>query len=107
MNNTTIDTNPSGAAVRGGRDRQGNAVLAKRTVEEDEPMTLAVIACAKQAGVYPDDPDRLLNDVVDPDALERIFADTLSGTPRQGGRVAFEVWGHTFVVSPDEVVVLE
>ncbi|WP_162224219.1 HalOD1 output domain-containing protein [Halorussus salinus] len=47
-----------------------------------------------------------LNDTLDPDALDALFAETASGRPRTGGRVTFEYAGCTVAVfgSGDVVV---
>ena len=36
----------------------------------------------------------ILAEVVDPDAMERLFAEKPDGTPRQGGRIAFTLAGY-------------
>lgn len=44
-----------------------------------------------------------LYEVIDPDALDSVFAAT-NGSPRSDGEIAFEYSGHTVVVSSDGTV---
>ena len=47
-----------------------------------------------------------LNSVIDPDALETLFAPRPDGTPRQGGSIVFELMGRTVhVETGDETIV--
>lgn len=52
---------------------------------------ITTIADAK--GVEPTALSEQLNDVIDPDALERIFQDSATGPARTAGRVCFEMAG--------------
>lgn len=52
-----------------------------------------ITAIAKAKGVDPRHLTERLNDVIDPDALDRIFEDTLTGRGRTEGRVYFEMSG--------------
>lgn len=56
-------------------------VLALSTVTESDPLTLEV-----------------LNDTVDPDALDRVFSPKPDGTPRADGHVTFPVSDHEVTV---------
>jgi hypothetical protein len=48
-----------------------------------------------------------LNEVVDPDALNRLFSDRPNGAPRDGGTVSFEIADCRVTVDPDRTVVVE
>ncbi len=108
MNNTTVDRK-GGGSVSDGRsgDGVGRKALATESHGEDESVVIALVEAARRAGVYPEDPDVLVNDIVNPDGLEMLFEDRASGESRVGGHVVFELYGHTFVVTPEEVAVLE
>lgn len=57
---------------------------------EPDPVCTAIVAAVADAkGVDPLDLDQRLNDVVDPDALERLFRDAHPGEGRTSGHVAF------------------
>ncbi len=69
--------------------------------DPDSHATLASTvahALADVAGVEVTDGEFSLYDSVDPDALERLFADRQDGTARSGGHVAFSALGHDVVV---------
>ena len=70
--------------------------------------TTVVDAVGEAAGVAPNELPFELNDYVDPDALDALFATRPDGTSRAGGRVVFRVEGHGVTIdaeSPDRVVV--
>lgn len=48
-----------------------------------------------------------LYDVVDPDALNHLFADRLNGVPRRGGRVVLSVAGCTVTLDGDGVITVD
>ena len=48
-----------------------------------------------------------LHDVVDPEALDSIFAPRSNGTPRPGGRVSFPFCGYEVIVEPDGSITLD
>lgn len=69
-------------------------------VEPEESVCSAVItAVAAAKDVDPLDLDQRLNDVVDPDALDRIFGETATGRRRSAGHVAFVMEGCEVVVT--------
>jgi hypothetical protein len=53
--------------------------------------TAVVRAVSEAVGTPVTEIDVELNDIVDPDALNRLFAPRYDGTPRHGGRVIFEM----------------
>jgi hypothetical protein len=108
MNNTTVDKRVGGS-VSDGRsdDGVGRRALATESHGGDESVVIALVEAAKRAGIYPEDPDVLVNDVLNPDGLEMLFEERASGESRIGGHVVFELYGHTFVVTPEQVAVLE
>jgi hypothetical protein len=53
--------------------------------------TAIVHAVSEATGVAVEAMDKELNDVVDPDALNHLFADRLDGRPRAGGHVSFSL----------------
>lgn len=60
---------------------------------------------AAAEGVDPRELDVPLNEVIDPDALDSLFAPTSKG-PRPVGKVTFAFCGHTVVVAGDRTVSL-
>lgn len=63
--------------------------------QEEESITTAVLAAvAGREGVDPIDLEPPLHDVVDPDALEALFADAVDGTARGDVVVEFTYCGH-------------
>lgn len=48
-----------------------------------------------------------LHDVVDPQALDALFAPKRNGTPRVGGRVSFEFCGYEVTVHEDGSITLD
>ena len=65
-----------------------------------ELVVEAVSACV---GTDPTDLDVTLYDVVDPDALDRLFGARTDGTPRVGGRVSFSVGDCTVEITDESV----
>ena len=74
--------------------------LARADATVSELVVEAISACV---GTDPIDLDVTLYDVVDPDALDRLFGTRIDGTPRVGGRVSFSV-GDCTVEITDETV---
>jgi hypothetical protein len=73
-------------------DRDGRA--AHRVVSTDwDTSTTIVRAVTEVAGRDLLDDDCVLYDVVDPDALNNLFADSHTGTARMTGRVVFDLQG--------------
>jgi hypothetical protein len=71
----------------------------------DEPLPgLVVLAVAAVTGHPPADLPPL-NDRVDPDALEAVFAPRTGGATRRGGRVQFPFGGCEVEVDPGAVTV--
>lgn len=63
-----------------------------------------VESVADANGVDPLDLEPSLYDVVDPDALERVFGDRPDGSARSGGRVVFVIAGCEVTVRADRTV---
>jgi hypothetical protein len=81
------DGQPGGVEVEVGRDAHlGAAVVRAIGRAKDVPVEELEIE---------------LNDYVDPDALEDVFAPRLDGTPRNGGRLVFSVLDSTVTVTSD------
>ena len=73
----------------------------------EEPLGTTVIDAVSQAtGVSVTGMDVELNDYVDPDALDGLFADRFDGSPRQGGKVVFSMLGCEVHVHGDGCVVV-
>lgn len=70
------------------------------------PSTVVVLAVAAVTGTDARDVETL-NDRIDPDCLDGIFAPTQNGKPRADGRVTFPFAGHEVTVHGDGVVVLD
>lgn len=64
---------------------------------------LVVEAISTCVGAEPTDLDVTLYDVVDPDALDRLFDARTDGTPRIGGRVTFSIAECTVEITDDTV----
>ncbi|WP_433624257.1 DUF7504 family protein [Halomicrococcus sp. NG-SE-24] len=81
----------------------------KRRSDEGGRMlgTLVVEAVAESAGVTPPELDTSLYDVIDPDALDALFASRRNGVERTDGQVTFSIHGHYATVSADGVVEVE
>lgn len=69
-------------------------------VDPAESVCTAVItAVANAKDVDPTELDQRLNDVIDPDALDRIFRDNGTGRGRSNGHVSFLLDGYEVVVT--------
>jgi len=78
--------------------------VVSRTTQDDRSLSMTVVECLAEAtGVSPVDIERPLYDVVDPDALDRLFTAETEGV---GGRVVFELDGHEVTVRDDGSVVV-
>ncbi|WP_170977470.1 HalOD1 output domain-containing protein [Halorussus salinisoli] len=66
----------------------------KRHVGDESPTEAVVNAVAAARDCEPTDLPPL-NDTIDPDALDGLFADTITGPAREGGRIVFEYGGCT------------
>ena len=75
------------------------------------PSQAVVEAVADAEGVPPEalcPPEyETLHDVVDPQALDELFAPKATGIERNPGRVSFEFCGYVVTVEPDGSVALE
>lgn len=65
------------------------------------------VAVADAAGVEPSDIPEHLYDVVDPEALDRLFQPRDDGTTRKGGRLTFSLDGHHVTVASDGTVTVQ
>lgn len=82
----------------------------KRSIERgvgDGTVTEAIVAAVAEAkGIDRMELTSPLYEVIDTDALERLFEPTFRGGDRTGGRVTFDIAGHEVVVhGRDRVVV--
>lgn len=57
------------------------------------PSAAIVAAVATELGLAPDELEAPLNDFVDPDALDALFAPTYDGVQRAAGRITFTMLG--------------
>ncbi len=76
------------------QNRRGSAAEGRLEVvhEGDVHLGTAIVHAVSEAtGVATEAMDVELNDIVDPDALNHLFADRLDGRPRAGGRVCFSM----------------
>ena len=62
---------------------------------------------ARREGVDPLDPDQRLDDVLDPDALDQLFASKQNGAPRQGGKVEFMCCSYEVRIESQNQVTIE
>lgn len=77
-----------------------------RSVATGKPLSVRIVdVVAEREGVDPTEIEppayEPLYEVVDPEALETLFAPREDGTPRGSGRVTFEYCGYQIVVSGD------
>lgn len=74
--------------------------------EGDVPLSTTILSLVGSATDA--DPTELepLNDAVDPDALDALFAPREGGTPRRPGTVSFRFAGFTVTVDADGTVAL-
>lgn len=89
-----------------GRTTDGDGSVLEREVVDERPTEAVVLAVADARGC---DPVELppLNDALDPDSLNDLFADKAGGRPRRGGRLAFEYADCRVVVLGGEKIRVE
>ena len=87
-------------------DPERDAYVADHGNTADEELSVTVVHAVLEA-TGEDPTDVNLNDVIQPDALNRIFAPKHDGTPRRGGTLEFEFAGCLVTVSGDGEVVVE
>lgn len=63
-----------------------------------ELTTTLAHAISDVTGIDVTDTGFTLNDHVDPEALDRLFAPKEDGTPRTNGHVSFTIWGYQVTV---------
>ena len=63
-----------------------------------ELTTTLAHAISDVTGIDVTDTGFTLNDHVDPEALDRLFAPKADGTPRTNGHVSFTIWGYQVTV---------
>lgn len=82
-------------------DRDGRA--AYRVVTDGRDLTAAIVSAVSEVADCDDlvSEGDVLYDVIDPDALERLFADCHDGTARTAGHVVFELRGCRVEVHAD------
>lgn len=68
--------------------------------------TTVVDAVSEATGIPVPEMDAELNDHVDPDALDALFADRFDGTAREGGLLIFSMYGCKIRVHGDGRVVV-
>jgi hypothetical protein len=92
--------------MTGARDAGGDGPV-HRTDEGGHVGTTVVRAVSEAVGVPPTDLPVELNDVVDPDAMDDLFAPRADGRPRAAGRVEFELLDCAVAVHADGRVVVD
>jgi hypothetical protein len=78
----------------------------KYQIEPDESVSDAVLKAARLFEECESTTDEQLYKVVDPDALNTLFAPVDSGTPRQGGQVSFIYGSCHFVLENGEHLIV-
>ncbi|MFB6102137.1 MAG: HalOD1 output domain-containing protein [Haloplanus sp.] len=87
-------------------DPERDAYVADHRETSDRELSVTVVHAVLEAtGKEPTDVN--LNAVVQPDALNRIFAPTHDGTPRNGGTLTFDFAGCRVTVDGDGEIVVE
>lgn len=82
--------------------------MAHKEDEPDTPLvsTLVIRKVAEREGVDPVDLDQQLDDTVNTEALDQLFAPKPTGIPRKGGTVEFTYCGyHATIESPRSVLI--
>ncbi|WP_435153061.1 DUF7504 family protein [Haladaptatus sp. DFWS20] len=69
--------------------------------------TTVVETVAEAAGVAPSDIQTCLYDIIEPDALDALFAPKENGEERANGTVSFSLHGHYVTVSADGIIEVE
>ncbi|SIR33208.1 hypothetical protein SAMN05421858_2287 [Haladaptatus litoreus] len=69
--------------------------------------TTVTVAVADVAGVEPAEIPEQLYDVIDPEALDKLFKSRDDGTPRRGGRLSFSLYGHHVTVRGDGSITVQ
>jgi hypothetical protein len=87
-------------------DPERDAYVADHGPSSDEELSVTVVHAVLEA-TGKDPTDVNLNAVVQPDALNRIFAPKHDGTSRRGGRLEFEFAGCLVTVHGDGEVVVD
>jgi len=88
-------------------ERPDREPTARTVVEPSESTTAALVRAAGQAGVDLSGPGAWVQDVVDGDALDRLFLDPENGTSEGRAVLVLELWDHLFVLTPAEIEVYE
>lgn len=65
-----------------------------------------ILEIAAQLDVEPTEMEPSLYDVIDPEALDRLFSSKPNGEERPGGQVIFEFYGYQITVRSDGDVIL-
>ncbi|WP_266078605.1 DUF7504 family protein [Haladaptatus caseinilyticus] len=69
--------------------------------------TTVTVAVADVAGVEPAEIPEQLYDVIDPEALDKLFKPRDDGTPRRGGRLSFSLYGHHVTIRGDGSITVQ
>ncbi|MFC7230203.1 HalOD1 output domain-containing protein [Saliphagus sp. GCM10025308] len=74
------------------------SVSPTQSVSSSSPVTAVVELVADREGTDPMELQPPLYDVIDPEALNALFAPTSRGRPRESGQVSFEYLGYDVTV---------
>lgn len=74
------------------------------TAHPSDVVYRVITAVAEAKDIDPLHLEPRLNDIIDPDALVRLFGDRPDGTSRRGGRVSFEMAGCRVTIRQDRSV---
>lgn len=85
---------------------QPTAKVERHNTPEDHLGTTVVTAVSEATGVPITEMDVELNDILDPDALDGLFADRFDGTPRDGGILLFSMMSCEIRIHGDGRVVV-
>ena len=80
-----------------------NEYLSRREIPADWPVSEVMLEALADAGVDHMTGNRTLNDALDPDALDRLFA----GRNPERAVVSLDLWGKRILVTSDEVRVYD
>lgn len=106
MGNAPTESNPQASDAGRPTATQADATIYGQG-DVDALATAILNVVSEATGVPSTEMDRPLYDVVDLDALNRLFYPRLNGTPRTGGTVSFSYYDCTVILetSPDSITV--
>ncbi|GAA0226811.1 HalOD1 output domain-containing protein [Haladaptatus pallidirubidus] len=91
----------------GSPDKRGVHRVKHDLASSQSLSTTVTVAVADVAGVEPAEIPEQLYDVIDPEALDKLFKSRDDGTSRRGGRLSFSLYGHHVTVRGDGSITVQ